>query len=156
MKLRYSLYDGTDYSVCTSWAIRGEGLYLLDVYRERLDFPTLKRRVLDLRDHFGADSVVVEDQGSGTSLIQQLSSERCLYPIAFKPEGSKVDRMAAQSALIEAGRVHLPAAAPWIDEFKSEILAFPFGGFDDQVDSVSQFLNWYESYREPSVSSFPI
>jgi predicted phage terminase large subunit-like protein len=51
-------------------------------------------------------------------------------------------RMSAQSAKIEAGAVHLPRDAPWLDDLRSEILAFPHGLHDDQVDSISQALNW--------------
>jgi predicted phage terminase large subunit-like protein len=61
--------------------------------------------------------------------------------------------MAAQSAKIEAGQVHLPKDAPWLDDFKSELLAFPKGHHDDQVDSVSQFLCWWQKVaglRDPS------
>jgi predicted phage terminase large subunit-like protein len=43
---------------------------------------------------------------------------------------------------IEAGRVLLPAEAPWLDEFRTELLRFPQGRHDDQVDSLSQFLAW--------------
>src|SRR5262245_22886320 len=64
------------------------------------------------------------------------------YPIGQKPEGSKTDRMVAQSSKIEAGHVHLPKEADWLDGFLLELLAFPNGRHDDQVDSVSQFLNW--------------
>ena len=63
-------------------------------------------------------------------------------PIGRKPEGSKVDRMIAHSAKIEAGHVLLPVEAPWRNEFLLELLAFPSGKHDDQVDSVSQFLGW--------------
>ena len=63
-------------------------------------------------------------------------------PIGQKPEGSKADRMVAQSAKIEAGHVYLPREASWLDTFMLELLAFPNGRYDDQVDSVSQFLNW--------------
>ena len=61
-------------------------------------------------------------------------------PIGVKPEGSKVDRMAAQSAKIEAGHVYLPKSAAWL----GELLSFPNGRHDDQVDSVSQFLRWLQ------------
>jgi phage terminase large subunit-like protein len=50
--------------------------------------------------------------------------------------------MAAQSAKIEAGHVYLPREADWLDSFLLELLAFPHGRYDDQVDSVSQFLKW--------------
>ena len=51
-------------------------------------------------------------------------------------------RMSAQSAKIEAGYVLLPERAPWLQDFQTEILQFPAGKHDDQVDSLSQFLNW--------------
>src|SRR5258708_36763957 len=66
-------------------------------------------------------------------------------PIGVKPEGSKVDRMAAQSAKIEAGHVHLPHSAPWLGGFLTELLSFPNGRHDDQVECVSQFLRWLQS-----------
>ncbi len=68
-----------------------------------------------------------------------------IRPIGVKPEGSKMDRMAAQSAKIEAGQVHLAKDAPWLGEFLSELLAFPNGRHDDQVDSASQFLRWWQN-----------
>ena len=51
-------------------------------------------------------------------------------------------RMEAQTARIEAGQVFLPKGAPWLAVFLDELLAFPRGRHDDQVDSVSQFLKW--------------
>ena len=69
-------------------------------------------------------------------------------PIAFKPEGDKVTRMSTESAKIEAGQVWLPRSAPWLEELRDEILQFPNGRHDDQVDSISQFLNWIQAGRE--------
>jgi phage terminase large subunit-like protein len=43
--------------------------------------------------------------------------------------------------------VHLPRAADWLDDFLLELLAFPYGRHDDQVDSVSQYLNWAAKRR---------
>ncbi len=68
-------------------------------------------------------------------------------PIGVKREGSKADRMTAQSAKIEAGHVYPPTAAPWLADFLFELLAFPHGRHDDQVDSVSQFLLWWQNHR---------
>jgi predicted phage terminase large subunit-like protein len=69
------------------------------------------------------------------------------FPIGRKPDGSKTDRMVAQSAKIEGAHVHLPKDADWLDSFLHEMLAFPHGRHDDQVDSVSQFLNWAARQR---------
>jgi predicted phage terminase large subunit-like protein len=55
--------------------------------------------------------------------------------------GDKVMRMHGQTARIEARSVWLPKQAPWLDEFRREILAFPAGLHSDQVDAFSQPLH---------------
>ena len=82
------------------------------------------------------------------ALIQDLKREGKIRPIAIKPDRDKIVRLEAQSAVIEAGHVLLPMSAPWLDDFLLEVLAFPYGRFDDQVDSLSQFLTW--APRSPS------
>ncbi len=54
---------------------------------------------------------------------------------------------------IEAGQLIFPESAPWLDEFKAEIMAFPNGRFDHQVDSFSQFLGWAEHNKRFSARS---
>ena len=71
-------------------------------------------------------------------------------PIGFRPEASKVERMAMQAARNEAGMVHLPREAPWLNEYLIELLGFPNTRHDDQVDSTSQFLAWWWSWRRTS------
>ncbi len=110
--------------------------------RERLIFPDLKRRVVAEAERHAADVVLIEDTGSGTPLIQELRREGPIRPIGITPEGDKVTRMLAPSAKIEARYVLLPERAPWLQDFQTEILQFPAGKHDDQVDSLSQFLNW--------------
>ena len=91
------------------------------------------------------DGVVVGDgKGSGTSLIQYLCNKGSLRPIRMEPKEDKVTRMSAQSAKIEAGCVLVPERAPWLEDFKAEIMAFPNVAHDDQIDSLSQFLGWVE------------
>ena len=62
--------------------------------------------------------------------------------------------MEAQTAKIEAGQVFLPKDAPWLGDFLDELLAFPNGRHDDQVDSVSQFLNWAGKRRTRPVGFY--
>ena len=136
----------SDYSACTVWLVRREvDFYLLHVVRERLEYPLLKRKVRQVHDEyrrFCADcTVLIEDAGSGTSLIQDLKAEG-LRAIAVKPDGPKELRMSVQSAKIEAGHVFLPKNTPWLGEFEAEVMAFPHGSHDDQVDSMAQALAW--------------
>jgi predicted phage terminase large subunit-like protein len=133
-----------DFSVCSTWLITENTFYLIDVLRARLDYPSLRRRAIETRDRFNAHAVLIEDKGSGTSLIQDLARSGEIHPIKIEPEGDKVTRMATQAAKIEAGQARIPREAPWLDEFRSEILAFPYGRHDDQVDSLSQFLGWVD------------
>jgi predicted phage terminase large subunit-like protein len=60
-------------------------------------------------------------------------------------------RMAAQTAPIEAGAVHLPVGAPWLEEFKKELLSFPASKHDDQVDALSQALQRASAPDPPEV-----
>lgn len=137
-----------DYSVCTTWHVEADNCYLLDVVRERLSYPDLKKRVIVDAGKHRATVLLIEDKGSGSSLIQDLRGQSP-RPIAIKPEGDKAMRMSAQSAKIEAGHVLLPERARWLEEFRTEMLQFPECRYDDQVDSVSQFLAWYEQRRRP-------
>ncbi len=138
-----------DFSVCTTWGICGDNLFLLDVERARLDFPSLKRRVIDLAKQWLPRTILIEDKGSGTALIQQLRREShgIPFPTAYVPRDDKLTRLHAQSAQIEAGHVHLPERASWLDDLRSEIAAFPQGRHDDQDDSISQFLAWHFEWR---------
>lgn len=134
--------DKNDYSVGTAWLIRGSDYFLVDVRRKRLEFPDLRREIDSYAQVHKTKTVLIEDAGSGTGLIQELRREGKIRPIAIRPERDKITRLEAQSAAIEAGHVLLPRSAPWLDEFLLEVLAFPHGRFDDQVDSLSQFLTW--------------
>ena len=129
-----------DYSVCTTWGVKDKRRYLIDVYRKRMEFPDLKRAVLAQAEMFSANTVIVEDQSSGTALIQQLKHDGFTKIEARKPTKSKPMRMAAEAAQIEAGFVYMPQEAHWVAEYLHELSVFPNGKYDDQVDSTSQAL----------------
>jgi len=135
----------SDYSVCTTWLVRGDLRYLIDVVRERLLYPDLKRRIIEHARSFAAEAVLVEDKGSGTSLIQELwgSDEMSgIDVIGITPTEDKITRMVAQSTAIEGGRVLLPERSEWLEVFQNEVLQFPNANHDDQIDSMSQALSW--------------
>jgi predicted phage terminase large subunit-like protein len=138
-----SSHQLADYSACVVMLVRRGAVYILDVIRERLEYPELKRRVLAEHRRWGSAGceylLLIEKTGSGMSLLQELR-QRGIYAISVKPTGDKVMRMAAQTAVIESGAVHLPKRAPWLDDFRKEVLAFPQSKHDDQVDALSQGL----------------
>lgn len=140
-----------NFSVCTTSLVRKPDFYLLDVFRNRLEYPDLRRAVLAQYAKFKPRDVLIEDASTGLALIQELKAEGKIRPIGIRPERDKIVRLEGQLAVIEAGRVLLPKSAPWLDEFRDELLAFPHGKFDDQVDRLPQFLK-QATERRPQVN----
>ncbi|MGZ5825382.1 MAG: phage terminase large subunit [Croceibacterium sp.] len=134
-----------DFSVCVTALLRDRDIFILDVFRARLQLPDLKRQAIELACRYNPVAVLIEDQASGTQLIQTLCAERppgVPTPIARRPEGDKLSRMIGASAMIEARRVYLPTEASWLAAFSSELLGFPNSRYDDCVDALSQLLIW--------------
>ena len=130
-----------DWSVCTTWLRTNDcQWYLLDLLRERIDYPTLKLRVEENAKRWQAEQVLVEESGTAIALLQELSV-RVQGLIGVRPEKDKETRMSIASAIFEAGQVHLPERAPWLAELEAELFAFPGSQYDDQIDSISQALN---------------
>ncbi|MDP9052012.1 MAG: phage terminase large subunit [Acidobacteriota bacterium] len=136
--------DRNDYSVCTTWGIYNGNFYLMDVFRKRLVFPDLKRAVLKLFRNYDVQKLLIEDKGSGSSLIQELQPEYiwCLEGYTPNQTYDKQMRLDAQSIKFESGRVFLPVQAPWLVEYVNELTGFPGSKYDDQVDSTSQALEY--------------
>jgi predicted phage terminase large subunit-like protein len=85
---------------------------------------------------------LVEDKANGSAVIDTLKHEISGL-IAVNPEGGKIARAHAVSAVVEAGNVFLPhpMVAPWVDGYLAELSIFPNGRHDDQVDQTTQALN---------------
>jgi predicted phage terminase large subunit-like protein len=132
----------SDYSVCTTWGVSKRRLYLLNVSRKRLVYPDLKRAVLNQRQTFGASVVVIEDKASGTQLIQELRNEGPYGVVGYQSKLDKIMRMHTVTSTIEAGLVYLSEQANWLEVLLHELATFPRSKYDDQVDSISQALDW--------------
>lgn len=131
-----------DWSVCTTWGYLAGRYFLLHVYRQRVDYPDLKRAVIALRNQWRADRVLIEDSNAGTGLIQEFRKSGPFRLIRCRPSTSKVERLIAQTGQIEEGRVYLPAKLEGLDELMGELRAFPHGRHDDMVDSLTQMLEY--------------
>jgi predicted phage terminase large subunit-like protein len=130
-------------------------VWVLDLVRGRWSFPDLLRKIIDAARCHRPRSILIEDHASGTALQQTLKREKWSV-IAIKPKGDKAMRMHAHTAALEGGKVFLRKDATWLDEFRSEVLAFPHGKHDDQVDALSQLMTWNEERRLRTHGSFPM
>jgi predicted phage terminase large subunit-like protein len=136
-----------DYSVCTTFGVKNKHFYLLNVLRKKFGYPDLKRAVLEQSRLFRPSVILIEDKASGTQLIQELR-EADLYTVhRYKPEGDKIMSLNAQTGAMEGGFVHLPREAHWLADYLHELVTFPKGRHDDQVDSTAQALAWFKQNR---------
>ena len=101
-----------DYSVCTTWGIKDKKIYLLHVFRKRLGYPELKRAVREQAAAFGANTILIEDQASGTQLIQDLINDGLHAIKKYEPKMEKIMRMNTVTSTIENGFVHIPKRRP--------------------------------------------
>lgn len=130
-----------DYSVAVTGLVKPGGqVFIQDVFRERMEFPILMQRVREMARRNQPCITLIEDTGSGTTLLQSLRGQ--ISMIGMHPRDGKVVRLNAVSPKIEAGEVYLPKQAPWLDAFKRELLSFPKSRNDDQVDAFTQLLTW--------------
>ena len=137
-----SVAGNSDWSVCTTSLVRDNHFYVLEVQRFRAEAPELINRIVQSARQWHANLVIMEAVGHGLGLYQQVCRKAGCRVMRHEPKGDKVARMVAESPAIEAGYVHLPREADWLLELQREIVNFPNGRHDDQVDSLSQLLYW--------------
>ncbi|MGN6357711.1 MAG: phage terminase large subunit [Novosphingobium sp.] len=134
-----------DWSVCVTAVMRGRDIYIIDVFRKRMQMPELRATASSLAAEYRPTALLIEDQASGTQLLQLLRMESngpASSPIGRHPDSDKVSRALGMSAMIESGRLFLPKDAAWLAEFEAELIGFPNSRFDDQVDALSQLMGW--------------
>lgn len=149
----YETGSHNDYSVCTTIGYNQYGRYVLDVYREKLEFPDLKRMVNHQYLKWKPQAVLIENAASGRSLIQELGPNRTnvgmdrvpIIPVDVPTiKNWKEVRVQELTPLLEAGRVMIPEEALWLEPWLEELTRFPLAAHDDQVDSLAQALYWLE------------
>lgn len=117
--------------------------YLVHVDRDKLELPALTKRIEAIIKEWGATALLIEDKGSGTQYIQLMSQKSSAPIIPMSPNNnSKEFRLDGVSPMFEGGRVFIPKAGLWVPDYESELLSFPMGKYDDQVDMTSQYLAW--------------
>lgn len=144
-----------DYSVCTTWGIKDKKIYLISVWRKRVDYPDLKRAALQLYQQYKPSKILIEDKSSGTALLQDLKQDGIFQVKAYKPEGDKALRLHQRAIMFESGQIFLPTQAPWLNDYVHELTSFPTCKHDDQVDSTTQALaSIRDSLEEPGLIAY--
>jgi predicted phage terminase large subunit-like protein len=139
-----------DFSAIVKIGVTKSGFYLLDVWRGKVEFPGLMRRVKMLEEEDPAPSTIyVEDTSNAVALIQQLRQDTTIPIVPIDAKGSKEARVEGITGTIEAKKLFLPTEAPWLLDFERELLAFPAGKHDDQVDALTLALSKLRTSGSP-------
>ena len=131
---------GHDPSVIATWATDFKDYYLLDVWNSQVEYPELRRAVVEKAGIWHPQAVYIEDAAAGQPLIQDLRRNTRLPIIGISPKGDKVSRADSITPIFESGNVVLPTWKPWLDDWVDEHLRFPAGVHDDMVDTTSLAL----------------
>ena len=135
-----------DYSACTTWGVfyqeddagvQQANIILLNAFRDRMEFPSLKKKAIEEFQEWDPDSIIVEKKASGSPLIYEMRAMG--IPVQeFTPSkgNDKISRLNAVSDIFASGRVWVPNTG-WAEEVVDEVASFPGGEHDDYVDSVS-------------------
>lgn len=132
-----------DYSVIATWGVTENELWLLDIWRQRVQYPDLLQAIQDQYTKWEAwdVEVFIENKASGQSAIQSLRRST-LIPVSEHEPGqqSKISRAQDASRFFRAGRIRIPMRADWVADWVNEHLRFPAGDNDDQVDTTSMAM----------------
>ena len=151
--------ERSDYSACTTWGVfylnentEDPNIILLDALKQRLEFPELKAKALEMYKEWEPDAFIVEAKAAGSPLIFEL--RRMGIPVSeFTPTrgNDKIARMNSVTDLFSSGKVWAPPRR-WAEEVIEEMAAFPNSEHDDLVDSSTQALI---RYRKGGFISLP-
>ena len=130
----------SDYSVIATLATDLVDFYIVDVLRARVQYPDLRRAVIERYEMFEPRLVFCEEAASGYAVVCELKASTSIPIVGVKPVESKEARAEAVLPLFESGRVKIRANASWADTLIAEFLRFPGSAHDDQVDAVNLAL----------------
>ena len=136
--------ETADFSAITTWGVfyenedSGPSLILLDAFKERLEFPELKRKALEQYYYWRPDTVIIESKASGLPLTYELRKSG-IPVVNFTPSrgNDKHSRVNSVAPLFESGQIWAPEHR-FAEEVIEECAAFPYGDNDDLVDSMTQ------------------
>ena len=127
-------------------------LLVLDVARERLEIPEQLPFIRQQKAKWNPRWVGVEEKASGIGIIQEARRQgltlRPLYARRSKIARARVNKpppvrsldpvqnSVSAAALYEQGACFHQRGAAWLDDFERELLGFPNGVHDDQVDAL--------------------
>ena len=135
-----------DFVVGQIWGKKGADYYLLDEVRGQWDFVKTLQIFIQVAEKWqNVIGWLIEDKANGSAIISTLKKHISgLIPIV--PTESKIARAEAVSIFVDSGNVYLPEKAPYRADLDYELINFPAVDHDDQVDCMTQALNYFREH----------
>ena len=139
--------ESASYTVCLVIASDGRRHYVIDVVRQRLDPVQARDAAVRLIQHYKPNQILIEDASSGPGLGQMLGELGHRSELRSTRGRGKEDRFEAHLHVFVDGRILVKRDQVWTTALVDEWLRFPFARYDDQVDAMSQYLEWVSDHR---------
>ena len=151
----FEKHNRADYSACTTWGIFYNDRHksgkpvanaiLLDAFKDRMEFPELKKVALEHWKSWKPDSFIVEKKASGAPLIYEFRASGIPVQEYTPSRGQdKIARLNSVADLFASGMIWAPQTA-WAEDVVDEVAAFPSGEHDDYVDALTLALMRFRS-----------
>jgi predicted phage terminase large subunit-like protein len=137
------------FSVIQGWAVYGDAYLLLNQWREQAHYREFRQAAYLFIRKYRPSVIVIEATGQGPALSSDIKPQNGMEVVHVMPTANKLDRLRQHRHTIRSGRVQLPQEAPWREDFVNEVATFPLTDFDDQIDAMTQFLDWISAHPNP-------
>ncbi len=136
------------FGVVQAWTLYDGRYFLRDQLRERARYAEFRSLVWRFIRLYRPSAILIEATGQGPALISEIKPHPGMEVVEITPATDKVSRLRAHRKILRSSTISLPYGAPWVAEFIEEITTFPYAPSDDQVDALTQFLDWIPEHRD--------
>ncbi len=136
--LATSTKESADFTVvCTLGIDKNQNVFVLDLIRRKMEAPDVLKLLEAVYEKWLPSVIGVESAGYQLALIQMAKRQTSLPIVKLKADRDKFSRALPLSAKMESGIVYYPNESVWYSDLEKEMLQFPAGEHDDQVDALA-------------------
>ena len=143
----------SDHSVILVWYAKKGQMYLVDFWRDKVEFPDLQDQIKSMGRKWKADAIAIEDASSGIAISQSMARATkgmAVFPVR-KGNNDKVQKLNAVLGEYKAHNVILPVKEFYTELIEEEHRLFPAGEQDDMVDAIRVGVKWFFENQEGDV-----
>lgn len=137
--------ERADYTAFVVVGIDSDGMmYIMDVIRERMDGRVIVNTMMGLQRRWNLQWFALEQDKTGKTILPFLREEMMkskdgtfINVVPIVPHTDKTARAASMQGRMRIGAVRFNKIADFYPTLESELLTFPRGRHDDQVDALS-------------------